>query len=675
MFFLHFLLLAFFHACIESTGKVDASIGINDIGSDSALEIAPCILKLCEKYFHSKKKTQGSLAIVNLTPDASSFQKHVLSSLNENERHELAVMVKDARKKHWNASHVTEKAKNYFMILKDSSELGRTIKQLHALPTWNPLAQVVVYITEEMITTELETQTRNILDELLKCGVYNVNIMSKRYNTSVIQVNTWFPYEGVNCGDKIIDLRLIEECEYFPDESFDQANDSEETDNSPMNRKSGFLMKSFHSDWRKIPDTYNGCPLRVSSGHWLPYTVYSRDKGFIKGTEVFMVETMSERMNMKPMYTLMNLTKMNYFGSKNNAIDFYSDILEGISNIMIGGLSENAISRKLLSSSIPYFQDDITFCVGKAPLAPNWMNVFAIFTIWIWLLTITLLYISAYLLRALSLTDKAETGNMVWALLQSLALTLSTYAQYNPRRFFIRLYLICFMIYGLHFNTAYHSFLITVLTRPRYQIQVSSLPMAVADEYHFSGSENSLNYFNKDDAQSTYVRRMFTICPDIDVCLDDLKRDSELGVAVSREHARNSPLIDESDMFCFHHSENIYSYSISMLVQRDYHLLPKINDIIRTILESGLLSKWQKDSEVSKVHLGEVKEEEPEGGEGAQIVLSISHVQGAFIVVGFGLILATLAFCLEWIIFLTIKKDRFGAKFLKKYVEKKLCCD
>lgn len=49
------------------------------------------------------------------------------------------------------------------------------------------------------------------------------------------------------------------------------------------------------------------------------------------------------------------------------------------SDVMIGGLYENQVSRKILSSSIPFYQDDITWCVAKAGLAPKWMNVFIIF--------------------------------------------------------------------------------------------------------------------------------------------------------------------------------------------------------------------------------------------------------------------------------------------------------
>lgn len=117
---------------------------IDYIEAGNISNIAPCVLKLCEKYFKSEKSAlKGSLVIINLIPNPTLFQRLILQSLNEDERHELGVMIKDARKRHHNASHVTEKAKNYFMLLSNSSELSTTIKQLKHLPTWNPLAQVL----------------------------------------------------------------------------------------------------------------------------------------------------------------------------------------------------------------------------------------------------------------------------------------------------------------------------------------------------------------------------------------------------------------------------------------------------------------------------------------------------------------------------------------------------
>lgn len=58
---------------------------------------------------------------------------------------------------------------------------------------------------------------------------------------------------------------------------------------------------------------------------------------------------------------------------------FYLFYLRRKSDLVVGGLYENHISRRLVSSSIPYYQDDITWCTHKARLAPTWLNVFIIF--------------------------------------------------------------------------------------------------------------------------------------------------------------------------------------------------------------------------------------------------------------------------------------------------------
>lgn len=222
--------------------------GEEEIYTDSTFLTTPCILKLSEKYFVSKVKTQGSLVIVNIKPDASLFQRNILNALNENDRHDLAVMVKDARVKHWNASHVTEKAKNYLMLLNDKSELAANIKQLHALPTWNPLAQVVIFFLTAMEPDELEDQTVSVILELFASNVLNVNVMSQRINTSLVQSYTWFPYEKAHCATNFTRLHLIDECEYVPEE--------EET-------PSHFNIESFKSHWQKIPDDFHSCPLKV----------------------------------------------------------------------------------------------------------------------------------------------------------------------------------------------------------------------------------------------------------------------------------------------------------------------------------------------------------------------------------------------------------------------------
>lgn len=96
----------------------------------------PCIKRFCEHYFRSDHAMKGSLVIMNLTPTPSIFQSKIIESLNEDVSHEFSVMIKDSRKKHMNASHVSEKAQNYFMFIVSSEDVNSTVHQWRSLPTW-----------------------------------------------------------------------------------------------------------------------------------------------------------------------------------------------------------------------------------------------------------------------------------------------------------------------------------------------------------------------------------------------------------------------------------------------------------------------------------------------------------------------------------------------------------
>lgn len=288
-----------------------------EISTDSSSQITPCVLKLTEKYFKSKIRSQGSLAVVNIRPDGSQFQRNILAALNENPTHDLAVMIKDATKRHHNASHVTEKAKNYFMLVRDKTFIADIIQQLSHLPTWNPLAQVMVFFTVIMDPEELESQTISVLTELFHSSILNVNVMSHRINSSVVQVTTWYPYEYDSCARTFSKLRLIDECEYVKGEP-----------NSPQS-ENFFRESHYHADWAKIPDKFHNCDIKIAALKWEPYVHHKTLTGFYKGIDYYMVRTAAQQMRLNPVFSLIKQEEGNYFGSSTNESRFFLSVLSG----------------------------------------------------------------------------------------------------------------------------------------------------------------------------------------------------------------------------------------------------------------------------------------------------------------------------------------------------------
>lgn len=141
-------------------------------------------------------------------------------------------------------------------------------------------------------------------------------------------------------------------------------------------------------------------------------------------------------------------------------------------------------------------------------------------------------------------------------------------------------------------------------------------------------------------------------------------------VAISRSHAMNNPLglIEGIDFSCFPVKDNLVIYSTTILFRKFHHLLPMIDEKIRGILESGLLMKWELDSNIMRKEAGGVSsshEGEP------QIKLALEHVEGAFLAIIAGLLVCLIVFILECVVRYMIKAKKFE-NFMSK-IEKVLC--
>lgn len=146
------------------------------------------------------------------------------------------------------------KVQNYFMFITSTEDAASTVHMWRYLPTWNPLAQVIVLFTVVLDPITLEEQIRNVLSELLSYNMLNVNLIYNKAESNIVEMVTWFPYEGVNCASHIMDLRVIDQCEY-------------EIDTSNSSVVNVVYIPKIKQE--KIPPTLHGCPLKISSSVWV----------------------------------------------------------------------------------------------------------------------------------------------------------------------------------------------------------------------------------------------------------------------------------------------------------------------------------------------------------------------------------------------------------------------
>lgn len=276
--------------------------------------VVPCVLQLLERYFKSERAIKGSLSIVGMTKDPTLIERSTLRILNEGKRHAIAMMVKDPSKFHTGEIHVTDKAANYFILLSGSKDLNSTMVLLARLPTWNPNANVVVLFTKIFNETFLESETVKVLNGLFRYSMYNVNVMSQRIGTYVIQSHTYFPYEGDNCATSVKNIKMINEC-------FNEKEDQTDDEN--------LRITKFHEDqFPKIPRSLHACHFNVSVSVTSPYVV--EENNYIqKGLEVLMLKQIAHKMDLTLDYRVIDPVVINSFITPNRTGGVYSNVLQG----------------------------------------------------------------------------------------------------------------------------------------------------------------------------------------------------------------------------------------------------------------------------------------------------------------------------------------------------------
>lgn len=162
--------------------------------------------------------------------------------------------------------------------------------------------------------------------------------------------------------------------------------------------------------------------------------------------------------------------------------------------ILIGGLDRDMRVEKLLWISIPYIMDDQTWCVATARPRDIWRNVFGIYTLFTWSALIAVIFLVATVIYAFMQLER-RADNYVWTLLIGMAAALGQTAAYEPWRASIRVFMCFLFLYGLVMTSSFSSFLISILTQPRYKTQIDSVRSAIQADVQFSGGEVALSHY------------------------------------------------------------------------------------------------------------------------------------------------------------------------------------
>jgi hypothetical protein len=477
------------------------------------------------------------------------------------------------------------------------------LNEIETRQSWNPRANFFVVVLGHHTQrspllaqqiAEMLWKHYMIMDAVILISeeedILSHDMNNRSLETPALLLFTWIPYKDKKCSE--IDIFLI---------------DTWLLDDTGRFRDQALLFPI------KIPKNFLQCPVRVYIPSVIPFSMlkekFTDEKNCTSysyvGYEVEYFKLIAQALNFSILYR--EVPPGSIPETHKKGID---DVLDGFSDITFGGYPLHLLITQMLDPTIPYAKEYLKWYVPCGKPIPRSEKVANIFTLPMWL-TIFFVFVSAAVaMRQLSKHSKLfefESQSFrdisicfynVWAV--SMGMPVS----HMPRNSRIRFVILCLVWYCFAIRTLFQTCFTSILVNPGTIDQIRTI-----EELY----KSDLVYFRNDDMDTLM---QFTV-PDYHKGIRLKKKEcgnwgasmteylkSHQGATVSfgvfTEYAVTSlvPAGSEEPQLCTLR-ENIYTLDYTMYFRKGSPLLGTFNNVIRRIMETGLVLKSMNDFKTS----------------------------------------------------------------------------
>lgn len=570
------------------------------------------ISTLCAKniYFNSHEYFDRNLLIVQTNKSIFLDLKWVKSSmvLNLNEKIQIY--------------HKFEMFSYYIFIINSSNEYKYFINITYYTSLWNPRAKVLI------IFTGIEDDIEYIFEISWKYYALRIIVLHKN------KMYTYDPFNKGNCNDtsKIL---LEKNCTgvNFP----------------------------------KIPKFSNGCQMDIAPFFNPPYIKNPSLHGdnIVKvGLEAVILNNLLKSCNLTRNYVNNSFPLWGYKFPDGNSTLLYNLLFNRKCHGIAGQININESFYFDFDSTIFYIYEYSTWFVPIANAQLSWQSLILVFNnaLWIALIGVFIILVVIWWLVSNEVQQNNDFRQFsvcltkLWYILLQGSVT-------NPQSKPLKILYIFWVYVTLLIAAAYQSKLISVLTNPTPEHQITNVEEMVKAKLPFGSIPSARNFFrNTDSKEDKLVYDNFVNCPDAIACID-LVFQGKFGFMM--------PQILMSYRVPFYMKRNdtknnVYGFKkvvkpimYNMYTLRGYPFLERFNDVILRLQANGLIWKW---TEETKKIINIIKKSEDEN---ANAALTLTNLYSSFFVLLFGYIFAVIFFCLE--VFYYFMKKRFSGSYFCRY--------
>lgn len=445
--------------------------------------------------------------------------------------------------------------------------------------------------------------------------VLNVAVISKEG-----KIFKYFPFDNYDCGDHIV-AREISDC------------------------SSSQPFSIFTYD---LPKQFNNCTLRAIAQVYQPYIIDINDPRE-PGVEYLILQELTKRTNLSLTYLNHSFKSWGYKFPNGSFTLMYDWLVRRKTDVVIGLLYANWSYELDFDFTICYYRDMVTFFVPSPLQVPKWKNIVIVFTNQVWLavlLVIILISSTWYTVgRVLKSPVFMQYQNCVFLSIKVLLSPMN----YYPNQIFFRYSLSVWCLAGFVLTSTYMTILTSVVTRPSYEAQITTMAEMVKSRLSYGGFYITRNILNNtgNPVHQTIFKNWDTYCPLDLTCLNRTAEKRDF-CTVKTTTATNYLIpkyytFDDGRPKIVPLQDNVLMLFIRFFMVRGLPYKDRFNLLLRRMAENGLLSKWMNDLTLMKKY-----ERHHEFSP-----LKLEHMKILFVVYFVGLGLASVAFltevCVHWL--------------------------
>lgn len=397
------------------------------------------------------------------------------------------------------------------------------------------------------------------------------------------------------------------------------------------------------------------------------------------GIEFELIQIISKAMNFKPKYYMPeNITSEKWGIEEDNQthVGLVSEAIQGKAAFYLGDLYYTLHHLNYFDLTIPYNSECLTFLTPESLTENSWKLLILPFKLYTWIALILTLILGSAIFYFLSLSYKrhisfyknqmhfqsismknevkglylfTEIGNSI---LYTYSMLFQVSLPSLPSPWAVRVLIGWWWIYSILVTVAYRASMTATLANPVARVTIDTVEQLAKSSIEVGGwNKESKNFFSmSSDLSSQKIGNKFQLIEQEDEAIEKVANGSfsyyenyyllrharVKRQILEKEKKENKTTEDISSKHNLHiMQECVINMPIALGLEKNSPLKPKVDTLIRRIIEIGLVEKWLSDvMEWSKIM--EIRQE----AESEKALINLHKLQGAFIAIIVGYLLA-----------------------------------